>query len=68
MPHLYTPTREEVASHKRQIAHGGGRVVSASGSETRDTSSTLASAVIYDAYTSIIIIKKKKKTPNCHVI
>ena len=31
----------------------GGRVVSASGSETRDSSSTPASAVIYDAYTSI---------------
>ena len=37
----------------------GGRVVSASGSETRDSSSTPASAVIYDAYNSII--KKQKQ-------
>ena len=35
-------------------AHGGGRVVSASGSKTRDSSSTPASAVIYDAYNTII--------------
>ena len=35
-------------------AHGGGRVVSASGSETSVTSSTPTSAIIYDAYTSII--------------
>ena len=39
-------------------AHGGGRVVSASGSETSVSGSTPASAIIYDAYTSI---KKKKK-------
>ena len=39
-------------------AHGGGRVVSASGSETCVTSSMTTSAIIYDAYTSI---KKKKK-------
>ena len=38
-------------------AHGGGRVVSASGSETSVWSSTPASAIIYDAYT--FIIKKK---------
>ena len=37
----------------------GGRVVSASGSETSVSSSTPTSAIIYDAYTSII--KKKKK-------
>ena len=35
-------------------AHGGGRVVSMSGSETSVSSSTPASAIIYDAYTSII--------------
>ena len=34
--------------------HGGGRVVSASGSETSVSSSTPASAIIYDAYTSIV--------------
>ena len=39
-------------------AHGGGRVVSASGSETSVSSSTPASAIIYDAYTSIVKIKK----------
>ena len=43
------------------IAHGGGRVVSASGSETSISSSTPASAIIYDAYTSII--NKKKNIP-----
>ena len=37
----------------------GGRVVCASGSETSVLSSTPASAIIYDAYTSII---NKKKT------
>ena len=37
-------------------------VVSASGSETSVSSSTPASAIIYDAYTSII--KKKKKEEN----
>ena len=37
--------------------HGGGRVVSASGSETSVSSSAPASTIIYDAYTSII--KKK---------
>ena len=42
-------------------AHGGGRVVSVSGSETSVSSSTPASAIIYDAYTSIINKKKKKK-------
>ena len=49
---------------KLSIAHGGGRVVSASGSETSVASSTPASAIIYDAYTSIIkkhTHKKKKK-------
>ena len=34
------------------------RVVSASGSETRDSSSTPASAVIYDAYNSNDIVSK----------
>ena len=42
-------------------AHGGGRVVSASGSETSVWSSTPTSAIIYDAYSSIIKKKKKKK-------
>ena len=41
--------------------HGGGRVVSASGSETSVSSSMPTSAIIYDAYTSIIKKKKKKK-------
>ena len=36
-------------------AHGGGRVVSASGSETSVSSSTPTSAIIYDKY------NKKKK-------
>ena len=40
-----------------------GRVVSASGSETSVSGSTPASAMIYDAYTSI---KKKKKNLNNH--
>ena len=35
-------------------AHGGGRMVSASGSETSVSNSMPASAIIYDAYTSII--------------
>ena len=35
-------------------AHGGGRVVSASGSETSGSNSTPTSAIIYDVYTSII--------------
>ena len=39
-------------------SEGGGRVVSASGSETSISSSTPAGAIIYDAYTSII--KKNK--------
>ena len=41
-------------------AHGGGQVVSASGSETSVWSSTPTSAIIYDAYTSIIYKTKKK--------
>ena len=41
------------------LAHGGGRVVSASGLNTSVSSSTPASAIIYDAYTSIIKNKKK---------
>ena len=45
----------------RHGAHGGGRVVSASGSETSVSSSMPTSAIIYDAYTSIIKIKKKFK-------
>ena len=43
------------------VAHGGGRVVSASGSKTSVSGSTPASAIIYDAYTSIKKKKKKKK-------
>ena len=42
--------RLQYAEH---LAHGGGRVVSASGSETSVSGSTPASAIIYDAYTSI---------------
>ena len=42
-------------------AHGGGRVVSASGLETSISMST--SAIIYDAYTSII--KKKEVSNQC---
>ena len=34
------------------LAHGGGREVSASGSETSDSSLTPASAIIYNAYSS----------------
>ena len=45
-------------------AHGGGRVVSASGSETSVLGSTPASAIIYDAYTSIKKKKKDKKKNN----
>ena len=41
-------------------AHGGGRVVSASVSKTSASSSTPASAIIYDACTSIINKKKNK--------
>ena len=40
----------------------GGRVVSASGSETSVSSSMPTSAIIYDAYTSIIKKKKFKKS------
>ena len=36
-----------------EITHGGGRVVSASGSETKVISSTPTGAIIYDAYTSV---------------
>ena len=39
----------------------GGRVVSASASETSVSNSTPTSAIIYDAYTSIIKKKLKKK-------
>ena len=39
----------------------GGRVVSASDSETSVSSSTPTSAIIYDAYNSILKKKKKKK-------
>ena len=41
-PHTHTHYTD-----KTQMAHGGGRVVNASGSETP------ASAIIYDAYTSV---------------
>ena len=44
------------------IIFGGGRLVSASGSETSVSSSTPASAIIYDAYTSII--KKNNNNNN----
>ena len=47
-------------------AHGGGRVVSASGSKTSVSGSTPASAIIYDAYTSIKKKKKKKKKKKSH--
>ena len=49
---------------KRCTTQGGGRVVSASDSETSVSSSMPTSVIIYDAYTSIIkkINKKKKKT------
>ena len=47
---------------ENNIAHGGGRVVCVSGSETSVSGSTPASAIIYDAYTSIK--KKKKKIKN----
>ena len=40
--------------------HGGGRVVSASGSETNVSSLTPTIAIIYDEYTSIIKKKKSK--------
>ena len=40
---------------------GSGRVVSASDSETSVLSSMPTSAIIYDAYTSIIKNKKKQK-------
>ena len=46
---------------KSKVAHGGGRVISASGSETSVASSTLARAIIYNAYTSTIKNKNKKK-------
>ena len=46
---------------RKNKKHGGGRVVSASGSETSVSGSTPASAIIYDAYTSIKKKKKKKK-------
>ena len=48
------------------FAHGGGRVVSASGLETSVSSSTTTSANIYDAHTFIILnvclCKKKNIT------
>ena len=40
---------------------GGGRVVSASGSETSGSRSTPTSAITYDAYTSVTKKKKRKK-------
>ena len=46
---------------RSQGAHGGGRVVSASDSETSVSSSMPTSAIIYDAYTSIMKIKKNEK-------
>ena len=56
-PNNYLEMVKENCRDKWQSTSG--RVVSASGSETRDSSSTPASAVIYDAYNSII--KKQKK-------
>ena len=41
--------------------HGGGRVVSASGSETSVSGLTPASAIIYDAHRLLLYKKKKKK-------
>ena len=41
---------------KIYCAQGGGRVVSASGLETRVSSSMPTSAIIYDAYISIMYI------------
>ena len=49
-----------VKSMIREVAHGGDRVVSARDSETSVSSSTPASAIIYDAYSSIINNKSKK--------
>ena len=51
-----------VIGTSRIVAHGSGRVLSASESETSVHCSTPASAIIYDACTSII---KKKK--NCDI-
>ena len=48
-----------VESAELGSAHGGGRVVSAFGLETSVSSSTPTSAIIYDAYSSIIKNKKK---------
>ena len=54
-----------LTSRLLQIAHGSGRVVSAFCLLTSISSSTPASAIIYDAYTSIINkLKKKKITSN----
>ena len=51
----------EQVSAKDVMKTGGGRVVSASGSETSVSSSMPTSAIVYDAYTSIIKKKNKKK-------
>ena len=52
---MKTATQGAVRQEKniQEHNHGGGRVVSASGSETSVSGSTPASAIIYDAYTSI---------------
>ena len=49
----------------KKKTNGGGRVVSASASETSVSSSMPTSAIIYDAYTSIIKIKKVRKVFIC---
>ena len=49
--------------NNKSKTHQGGRVVSASGTETSISSSTPAGAIIYDACTSIIKKKKKNSFP-----
>ena len=56
----FNQCRKRIRRINSEIAHGGGRVVSASGSETSVSSSTPTSAIIYDAYTSITKKKIKK--------
>ena len=68
-PFLCSPFwRSFLISVRRKNAHGGGRVVSASGSETSVWSSMPPSAIIYDAYTSIKKLKKYKKRKECLVL
>ena len=59
---FYTIERREVQMHYQALyAHGGGRVVRVSGSKTTVSSSTSTSAIIYDAYTSLIKNKINNK-------